>query len=68
MNNKNKPELITNPILNSSSYKPEDCSIGVIHIGVGNFHRAHQAVYFDSILNNDISKNWGIAGINLRPE
>ena len=51
MNNKNKPELITNPVLNSSSYKPEDCSIGVIHIGVGNFHRAHQAVYFDSILN-----------------
>ena len=68
MNNKNKPELITNPVLNSSSYKPEDCSIGVIHIGVGNFHRAHQAVYFDSILNNDISKNWGIAGINLRSE
>ncbi len=60
--------LEADEILNKAGFKPSDCSVGVIHIGVGNFHRAHQAVYFNDILKNKSSRNWGIAGINLRKE
>ena len=61
--NKNESKALV-----KASFKPADCKVGVIHIGVGNFHRAHQAVYFNNILKNTSSKNWGIAGINLRKE
>ena len=33
---------------------------GVVHIGAGNFHRAHQAVYFDDLANSGISDRWGV--------
>jgi len=36
----------------------------VLHFGVGNFHRAHQALYIHEILN--FKKNLAIIGINLR--
>jgi len=38
---------------------------GVVHLGVGNFHRAHQAVYFDDLANLGMT-GWGITGIGLR--
>jgi mannitol 2-dehydrogenase len=38
---------------------------GVVHIGVGNFHRAHQAVYFDDLARSGISRDWGITGVSL---
>jgi mannitol 2-dehydrogenase len=38
---------------------------GVVHIGAGNFHRAHQAVYFDDLARSGISKQWGVTGVNL---
>jgi mannitol 2-dehydrogenase len=39
---------------------------GVVHIGAGNFHRAHQAVYFDDLACSGISNQWGVTGISLR--
>jgi mannitol 2-dehydrogenase len=39
---------------------------GVVHIGAGNFHRAHQAVYFDDLACSGISKQWGLTGVSLR--
>lgn len=38
----------------------------IVHIGMGNFHRAHQAVYFDDLARRDITQRWGITGVNLR--
>jgi mannitol 2-dehydrogenase len=38
----------------------------VVHIGVGGFHRAHQAVYFDDLARQGISTDWGITGVGLR--
>ena len=38
---------------------------GILHIGVGGFHKAHQAVYTDDVLNARPG-NWGIIGANLR--
>ena len=39
---------------------------GVVHIGAGNFHRAHQAVYFDDLARSGISDQWGVTGVSLR--
>lgn len=39
---------------------------GVVHLGVGAFHRAHQAVYLDRIAEQGISLDWGVVGIGLR--
>lgn len=38
---------------------------GIVHFGVGNFHRCHQAVYFHELLNQGYS-DWGITGVSLR--
>lgn len=40
---------------------------GIAHIGVGAFHRAHQAVYVDRLLNQGLAMDWGIVGIGLLP-
>ncbi|HET7097797.1 MAG TPA: mannitol dehydrogenase family protein [Casimicrobiaceae bacterium] len=37
---------------------------GSIHIGLGAFHRAHQAVYTDTVLKSD--PRWGICGVSLK--
>ncbi|MFD1381891.1 mannitol dehydrogenase family protein [Rhodanobacter aciditrophus] len=49
-------------------YQRNDITAGVMHLGVGAFHRAHQAVYFDRLLATPEGKNWGIIGVNLRPQ
>ncbi|OZG69989.1 mannitol dehydrogenase [Hahella sp. CCB-MM4] len=41
---------------------------GIVHIGVGGFHRAHQAIYTEQLLNRGKSLEWGICGVGLRPE
>ena len=45
-------------------YNRSDLTAGVLHIGVGAFHRAHQAVYIDSLLKD--SPNWGIIGVSMQ--
>jgi len=40
---------------------------GIAHIGVGNFHRSHQAMYLDRLLRQGSAQNWGIVGIGLLP-
>ena len=40
---------------------------GIVHIGVGNFHRSHQAVYLDTLMNAGAALDWGICGIGLQP-
>lgn len=40
---------------------------GIVHLGIGAFHRAHMAVYVDDLLAQDPS--WGIVGASLhRPD
>jgi fructuronate reductase len=45
-------------------YDRSRVSTGIVHLGIGNFHRAHQAVYVDDGLTEDPS--WGILGVSLR--
>ena len=54
--------------LNIPSFKKEECKIGIVHLGVGNFHRAHQALYINNYIEETKDANWGICGINLRKE
>ena len=41
---------------------------GIAHFGVGGFHRAHQAVYVDRLLNSGTARSWGIIGIGVMPQ
>lgn len=38
---------------------------GIFHIGVGGFHRAHQALYLDEYFQRHPDSDWGICGIGL---
>ncbi len=40
---------------------------GILHIGIGNFHRAHQAVYLDRLFNKGLDHDWGILGAGIMP-
>ncbi|APX92372.1 mannitol dehydrogenase [Halomonas sp. 1513] len=40
---------------------------GIVHIGVGGFHRAHQAMYLDSLMNQGEALDWGIVGVGVMP-
>ena len=39
----------------------------IVHIGVGGFHRAHQAVYLDDLAAQGITLDWGEHGVGLLP-
>lgn len=54
-------------VLHRPTYLPADCTVGVVHIGVGAFHRAHQAMFFDRLLHQSGAQNWALAGVNLLP-
>jgi mannitol 2-dehydrogenase len=38
---------------------------GVVHVGVGGFHRAHQAMYHDRLLSQGAARDWGICGVGV---
>ena len=40
---------------------------GVVHFGVGAFHRAHQAMYHDRLMNDGKALDWGICGVGVMP-
>jgi fructuronate reductase len=47
------------------AYAPEDIGCGIVHLGIGAFHRAHQAVYLDDLIAAGAG-NWRIIGVSLR--
>lgn len=47
------------------AYRREHHAVGIVHIGIGAFHRAHQAVYTDDALAY-AGGDWRIVGISLR--
>jgi fructuronate reductase/mannitol 2-dehydrogenase len=38
----------------------------IVHLGVGNFHRAHQAIYLDELAERGITRECGVIGVALR--
>ena len=49
------------------AYDRADLSAGIVHFGVGNFHRAHQAVYLDDLFNAGEDHDWAIIGAGVLP-
>lgn len=50
------------------SYDRRSIGVGIAHIGVGHFHRAHQAMYMDRLLEQGLASEWGICGVGVLPE
>ena len=48
-------------------YGPRRLSPGIVHVGVGNFHRAHMGVYLDRLHARGGHEDWGIVGAGVRP-
>jgi mannitol 2-dehydrogenase len=58
---------IATPTYDRSRLRP-----GIVHVGVGGFHRAHQAMYVDALLNRADAEelgayDWGICGVGVLP-
>ncbi len=49
------------------AYDRAKLSAGIVHFGVGNFHRAHQAVYLDDLFNSGRDHDWAIIGAGVLP-
>ena len=49
------------------SYARGDLSPGIVHFGVGNFHRAHLQVYLDRLMNAGRDRDWAIVGAGVTP-
>ena len=47
-------------------YKRDDITPGIIHIGVGNFHRGHQAIYLDRLFELGHDHDWGVLGAGIK--
>ena len=41
---------------------------GMVHVGVGGFHHAHQAMYHDRLMNQGAVLDWSIYGVGVLPE
>lgn len=48
-------------------YDRASLKAGIVHFGVGNFHRAHQAVYLDDLFNAGADHDWAIVGAGVLP-
>ena len=53
------------PAVAVPAYGRERAGIGIVHLGIGAFHRAHQAIYTDDALAL-APGDWGICGVSLR--
>lgn len=56
------PENVGRP-----TYDRAKATIGIVHFGVGGFHRAHQAMYLDDLMNKGEALDWGICGVGVMP-
>ena len=55
------------PAVRRPGYERADLTPGIVHFGVGNFHRAHQAVYLDRLMGAGLAHDWAIIGVGTRP-
>jgi len=55
------------PDVHLPSYDRSSLKAGIVHFGVGGFHRAHQALAVDRLLNAGQATEWAICGVGLMP-
>lgn len=56
------PEGIARPTYDRAKLTP-----GIVHIGLGNFHRGHQAWYLHRLMQQGLAQDWAIIGAGVRP-
>lgn len=56
------PESVERPRYDRSALRA-----GIVHIGLGNFHRAHQAWYLHRLMQQGLAQDWAIVGAGVRP-
>ncbi len=56
------PEAIKRP-----TYDRSGLTAGIVHIGLGNFHRAHQSWYLHRLFEQGLNLDWAIVGAGVRP-
>ncbi len=64
----NKPLKLTIMTTKKINFKRDEVKAGVLHFGVGNFHRAHLQSYTNQLLNRGGSNEWGVCGAMLMPQ
>jgi mannitol 2-dehydrogenase len=47
------------------NYDRRHITNGIVHIGVGGFHKSHQALYLDNYFHQNPDSEWGICGVGL---
>ncbi|SON54234.1 Mannitol 2-dehydrogenase [Hartmannibacter diazotrophicus] len=56
------PGNVQRPVYDRSRLTP-----GIVHIGLGNFHRAHQSWYLHRLMQRGLAQDWAIVGAGVRP-
>lgn len=56
------PDNIARP-----TYDRAKLTAGIVHIGLGNFHRGHQAWYLHALMQQGLAHDWAIVGAGVRP-
>ncbi len=62
--NENNLGSIQNAVL-KPNYIRSNLSAGILHIGVGNFHRAHLSWYLHRLMQKNLAKDWAIIGSGI---
>ena len=55
------PDTVLRPVYDRAALTP-----GIVHIGLGNFHRAHQAWYLHRLMQEGLAQDWAIIGAGVR--
>lgn len=55
------------PAVDAPRYDRGGLTSGIVHIGLGHFHRAHQAMYLDDLMRRGQALDWAICGVGVRP-
>lgn len=58
---------VIEPAVAQPEYDPSALSVGIVHFGVGNFHRSHQALYLDKLFARGEALDFAICGVGVLP-
>ncbi len=58
---------LLNPAIAVPQYDRFQVGQGIVHIGVGGFHRAHQTIYTEDLFNQGKDLAWGFCGVGVLP-
>ncbi len=58
---------VARPDVALPDYDRSRVTVGIVHFGVGGFHRAHQAMAVDALMRQGEAMEWGICGVGVMP-